>query len=617
MVCIAALRCRATLEEEYTMQKTLLAASVALALSSTAYAAPTFTPGTYKAEAAGIHGPVAVEVTFSKDKIEKIAVVSQKETPGIGTLAVDALPAKMVEVQSPKVDAVAGATITSNAIRTAVEACVKQAGVDPATLVPLALKKAAREETLTTDVVIVGGGGAGMSATIRTRMNGLDAVLVEKMPFIGGAASISGGQVVAQGSKLQKAFGVKDDSVESMMKDFLANGNNLNDREKLRLYAENVGATIDWLHDDVGVKIVPNNLPFLAEYSHRRAVEFQGGAGKMAEHLRQVIGSNGAKVLYNTKVEELIVENGAVVGVKAVDANSGVTYTIRAKKTLLTTGGYGNNKSMLTPEMQKVLYYGPVSSTGDGLKMAQGLGAKTQLLQYGKRYPNGIEVAPGQAKSTIYANVGAFDQAGILVNVEGNRFVNEKASNRHILEPMLKNANGQGYVFMDQKSWEGFYKRAPETGVSHEDMDKYLANDGKSAPLFVKGATIEEVAKKAGINADNLKATVAKYNGFVKAKKDADFGRPVEYMKAEIAAEGPYYIVEQKPRFATTMGGVCTDDHLNIIREDGKVIPNLYAAGELVGGVMGDDSPAGANVGWALTSGRVAADAIAEALGKK
>lgn len=617
MVCIAALRCRATLEEEYTMQKTLLAASVALALSSTAYAAPTFTPGTYKAEAAGIHGTVAVEVTFSKDKIEKIAVVSQKETPGIGTLAVDALPAKMVEVQSPKVDAVAGATITSNAIRTAVEACVKQAGVDPATLVPLALKKAAREETLTTDVVIVGGGGAGMSATIRTRMNGLDAVLVEKMPFIGGAASISGGQVVAQGSKLQKAFGVKDDSVESMMKDFLANGNNLNDREKLRLYAENVGATIDWLHDDVGVKIVPNNLPFLAEYSHRRAVEFQGGAGKMAEHLRQVIGSNGAKVLYNTKVEKLIVENGAVVGVKAVDANSGVTYTIRAKKTLLTTGGYGNNKSMLTPEMQKVLYYGPVSSTGDGLKMAQGLGAKTQLLQYGKRYPNGIEVAPGKAKSTIYANVGAFDQAGILVNVEGNRFVNEKASNRHILEPMLKNANGQGYVFMDQKSWEGFYKRAPETGVSHEDMDKYLANDGKSAPLFVKGATIEEVAKKAGINADNLKATVAKYNGFVKAKKDADFGRPVEYMKAEIAAEGPYYIVEQKPRFATTMGGVCTDDHLNIIREDGKVIPNLYAAGELVGGVMGDDSPAGANVGWALTSGRVAADAIAEALGKK
>lgn len=171
-----------------------------------------------------------------------------------------------------------------------------------------------------------------------------------------------------------------------------------------------------------------------------------------------------------------------------------------------------------------------------------------------------------------------------------------------------------GYVFMDQKSWEGFYKRLPETGVSHEDADKYLADNGKNAPLFVKAATIEEVAKLAGVNAENLKATVARYNGFVKAKKDADFDRPAKYMNAEISAEGPYYIVEQKPRFATTMGGVCTDDNLNIVKTNGQVIPNLYAAGELVGGVMGDDSPAGANVGWALTSGKFAADRIAEAI---
>ena len=596
------------------MKRTTIAMATAAVFASAAYAAPAFEAGTYQAKAPGMHGDVVVETMFAKDRIEAVKVVKQAETQGIGTKAVEVLPGRIVEAQSPNVDGVSGATLTSNAIRTAVADCVKQAGVDPASLVPLAVKKAGRDETFETDVVVVGGGGAGMSATIRTRMNGLDVVLVEKMPFIGGAASISGGQVVAQGSKLQKAFGSKDDSVESMVKDFLANGNNLNDLSKLTLYAKNVGPTIDWLHEKVGVKFIPNNLPFLAEYSHRRAVEFQGGAGTMAQHLREVIGSNGAKVLLSTKVESLIVEDGKVMGVKAVDENTGVKYTIRAKKTLLSTGGYGNNKSMLTPEMQKVLYYGPVSSTGDGLKMAQGLGVKTQLLQYGKRYPNGIEVAPGIAKSTIYANVGAFDQAGILVNVDGVRFVNEKASNRHILEPMLRNKNGQAYVFMDQKSWEGFYKRAPETGVSQADMDKYLANDGKSAPLFVKGATIEEVAKKAGINAEALKATVAKYNGFVKAKKDADFGRPVEYMKAEISAEGPYYIVEQKPRFATTMGGVCTDDNLNLVKTDGTVIPNLYGAGEIVGGVMGDDSPAGANVGWALTSGRVAADAMAAAI---
>ena len=171
----------------------------------------------------------------------------------------------------------------------------------------------------------------------------------------------------------------------------------------------------------------------------------------MAQHLREVIGSNGAKVLFNTRVEKLIVEDGKVTGVEAVDGNTGTKYTIRAKKTPLTTGGYGNNKNLLTDTYKNTLYYGPVSSTGDGLQMAQKLGVKTQLLEYGKRYPNGIEVAPGKAKSTIYANVGAFDQAGILVSRDGLRFVNEKASNRHILDPMLQQKGRHGLCLHGSK----------------------------------------------------------------------------------------------------------------------------------------------------------------------
>jgi urocanate reductase len=105
------------------------------------------------------------------------------------------------------------------------------------------------------------------------------------------------------------------------------------------------------------------------------------------------------------------------------------------------------------------------------------------------------------------------------------------------------------------------------------------------AQVGSRNDSVEAMIKDFRANGTNLAATVSHYNGFVKAGKDADFDRPVQYMKAEIAAKGPYYIVEQKPRFATTMGGV-----------------------------MGDDSPAGANVGWALTSGRVAADAAAVAI---
>lgn len=575
-----------------------------------------FNAGTYEATAEGIHGPVVVKTTFSSNKIEAVRIIKQSETEGIGTIAVAELPNKIITAQSTKIDGIAGATVTSRAIFSAVNNCIEQAGAKPSLLLPIVGKKISKEENLYADMVVVGGGGSGMAATIEGRMRGLKVILVEKMPYIGGAAAISGGQVVAQGSKLQKAFGSTKDSAESMMKDFLANGHNLNDKRMLSLYANNVGATIDWLHEKVGVTFIPNDLPYLAEYSHRRALEFQGGAKTMAQHLKKVISKDGAKVLYNTRVEKLLTdEKGNVIGVKATDKD-GVTYTITSKATLLTTGGFGNNKEMLSEPVKSALYYGPVSSTGDGHKMAMTLGARTQLMQYGKRYPNGIEVSPGIAKSTIYANVGAFDHSGILVDLNGKRFVNEKASNRHILDPMMNTPNKQAYVFMDEDSWKGFYKRLPETGVSHEDADKYLANDGKLPPLFVKGNTIEEVAKKAGINAENLTKTVARYNTFVTAGKDSDFGRPVQYMKSSISSHGPYYLVEQKPRFATTMGGLVTNEKLNVIRKDGSAIGNLYAAGELVGGTMGDDSPAGANVGWALTSGKFAADQIADKLQK-
>lgn len=312
------------------MKKTLIAFAVAAAFASAASAA-SFKAGTYTATAPGIHGDVTVEVTFTADKLADIKVTKQSETVGIGSKAVELLPGRMVAAQSPAVDGVTGATITTEAIRKAVSDCVKQAGVDPANLVPLAVKKTGGQKTLETDMVVVGGGGSGMSATIRGRMNGMNVILVEKMPYIGGAAAISGGQVVAQGSKLQKAFGSTEDSPESMIKDFMANGHNLNDPAKISLYANNVGATIDWLHEKVGVKFIPNDLPFLAEYSHRRALEFEGGAKTMAQHLREVIAGNGAQVLYSTRVEKLLQDkDGRVIGVEATDDN-GVKYTIKSR----------------------------------------------------------------------------------------------------------------------------------------------------------------------------------------------------------------------------------------------------------------------------------------------
>lgn len=588
------------------MKKTLVLL-FALAMLFSSLTAFAMTDGTYTGTADGRNGPVTVEVTITGDAIEKIEVVSHEETEGIGTIAVDSLPDAIVESQSLGVEAVAGATITSEAILAAVADCVEQAGGDVEALkaVEVAEKTPTKEETIETDLVIVGGGGAGMAAAIRARELGLDVVLLEKMSFMGGAISISGGNQVVSGSQMQKDLGVTDDSVESMVEDFMANGANLNVPELITLYAANVGETSDWL-ESIGVTFnLEGGLHKLAEYSHDRELAYTGSGAGAAENMRNIIADNGAKVLLNTRATELITENGAVTGVVADDGET--VYTVKADAVLLATGGYGYNKDLLEGDMKNALYYGPVSSTGDGLLMATAIGADTRLLEYGKRYPNGIEVSEGIAKSTINGNIPAWKLSAILVNKEGVRVVNEKASNRTILETELQQTGQQLYLVMDQATFDVW-----KDALGY-DVSAYLEANGTTTPVFGHGDTLAEAAAAAGVDAAALEATVETYNGYVEAGEDAEFGRGAEYLTVKIG-DGPYYIVEQKPRFATTMGGLVIDEALEVINTDGAVIPGLYAAGEVVGGVMGDDSPSGANNGWAVTSGKLAAESIAAAL---
>jgi fumarate reductase flavoprotein subunit len=552
-----------------------------------------------------------VEVTFSEDAIEDVQVTDHVETDGIGTTAVEKLPGEIVENQSLGVDAVAGATISSEAILAAVADCVTQAGGDVEALKSVETEQAepTEEATIDTDLVIIGGGGAGMTACIRAEELGLDVVLVEKMSFLGGAISVSGGNQVVMGSQLQQDCGVTDDTVESMVEDFMANGANLNVPELLTLYAENVGETSDWLQAEGVTYDTESGLHQLAEYAHNRELAYTGGGSGAAEAMRSLVEASGAQVLLNTRASELLTDgNGTVTGVKAADDTT--VYTIQADAVLLATGGYGNNKDLLSEEMQNALYYGPVSSTGDGLIMAtaEGIDADTRLMEYGKRYPNGIEVSEGIAKSTINGNIVGWTMSAILVNAEGERVVNEKASNRTILETELEQTGQMLYLVMDQATFDAWSEKLGY------DVSEYVEANGTSTPIFAHGDTIEEAAEAAGIDGTALAATVEKYNGFVETGEDTDFGRSADYMTMPIG-DGPYYIVEQKPRFATTMGGLVIDTDLEVINTSGEVIPGLYAAGEVVGGVMGDDSPSGANNGWAVTSGKLAAEQIAEAIG--
>ena len=197
------------------------------------------------------------------------------------------------------------------------------------------------------------------------------------------------------------------------------------------------------------------------------------------------------------------------------------------------------------------------------------------------------------------------------MNQDGKRVVNEKASNHDILNVLQQQKNQTLYLVMDSASFAVWKTKLKNAGLTEETIDQYVANNGSTEPIFTSGKTLEEAAKAAKIDGKALQETVDKFNGYVAAGVDEDFQRNPDYLKTPIG-DGPYYIVEQKARYASTMGGLDVNSNLQVMNKDGKPIEGLYAAGEIIGGVMGSDSPSGANNGWAVTSGKYVAEKIAE-----
>ncbi len=567
------------------------------------------TPGTYTAKAEGHNGSVTVSVTVSEDKIEKVEVGENNETSGLADPAIETVPEQIVDYQTLSTDIVSGATYTTVAIRTAVKDCIEQAGGNPdAFNAKVPNDEEGQSEELSADVIVVGGGAAGMSATIRLQEQGKSVILVEKTSSLGGTIRVSGGNQVVQGSKVQEKAGVSNDSAKSMEEDFLKNGDNLNDTELLGIYAENVGSTTDWLTDTVGVEYnMEGGLHKLAEYSVDRELAYVDGGAGAAKILASKVEESGANVLLNTTAKELIMDNGKVTGVKAKTAK-GKEYTLTADSVVLASGGYGNNNDLLPASAEEGLFYGLDSSNGEGLIMAtEQAKAGTTHMEYIKEYPNGVETSSKHAKSTIAGNITAFSKAAILVNEKGERVVNEKASNHEILEKLQEQTNETLYLVMDETTFNEWKTKLAAAGLTEETIDSYVANNGSSEPIFTTGSNAKEAAEAAGIDGDALTKTIEKFNSYVEAGEDKDFGRAKDYLTASFE-DGAVYIVEQKARYATTMGGLDVDGNLQVVDTNGKTIDGLYAAGEIIGGQMGDDSPSGANNGWALTSGKYVAD---------
>lgn len=596
-------------------------------LGTTAWA-QSYTAGVYTAQANGNNGPVTVEVEVSDAEILSVKVTEHAETAGLSDTPIERIPAKIVEGQTLAVDTVSGATNTSNAILKAAEDALAQAGADIEALKAVQEKDETAGETAERHVqaLVIGAGGSGLAAAITLQEQGIETLVVDKMANAGGATALTGALINGGCSKQQAERGVTDD-VQTMFMDAMVYGSFQNDARMTWLMVNNTGDSVDWLHDTVGVEFEEaiNHFP---EHTNDRAFYPKGKLpGYLTGTMEQHYLSNGGELLLETRAQHLLTEDGRVIGASCSTADG--TLNIYADVTLLATGGYGASVALRPADQTGTLFYGASSSTGDGIIMAEEVGAMTHYMQYLKSYPQGIEkpldggniTADGTTFrgnayiSPLASQAVTLNDGAIYVNVEGERCMNENMDFVSIKKVTQKQTDMTVYLVMDQKgydNWMGMMEVS--AGLTPEIVAPWLdADDGK--PVFRKGATVEEAAAKAGIDAEKLSATVAHFNEMVASGKDDDFGRAE--MSVGLDSDGPIYIVEQRLRMATSLGGLKTSTSFEVYDENEQAIDGLYACGEVIGGVHGDESMPSNCVAWAVTSGRLAAKAAADAVKAK
>ena len=540
--------------------------------------------GTYTAAAQGFGGDITVDVTLSGGKIADVKIVGDSETPGLGAVAVEKMPAQLLEAQSPDVDGVAGATVSSNAIRAAFGDALAKAGVDASTLVKQVAAQTAEktQETRDVDVVIVGAGGAGMSAAITAKQQGKTVLLLEKMPYVGGNTTKATGGMNAAETHYQAEQGITD-SVEQFVEDTMKGGHNINNPDLVRTMAEKSADAINWL-DEIGAPLPKVSFSGGATNARIHApADGSGVGGYLVSCFSETMEKLGIEVLLETKANEIIMVDGAAAGVKAESPDKELT--INAKAVILTTGGFGANEEMYCtyrPDLKGTVTTNAPGATGDGIVMAQAVGADLVDIEQIQLHPT-VE----QATSMLITE-GVRGDGAILVNQSGVRFVNELLTRDVVSAAELEQEGQYAYVIFDQNLREGL-----------KATEKYIKNG-----IVTEGETIEALAEKLGIDPAVLAKTLADWNDAVAAGEDKEFGRTTG-MEHDLS-KAPYYAIKVAPGIHHTMGGVKINTNTQVIDTNGNVIPGLFAAGEVTGGVHGGNRIGGNAVADIVVYGRIA-----------
>ena len=443
----------------------------------------------------------------------------------------------------------------------------------------------------TTDVVVIGSGAAGLAASIEAAEAGAEVILLEKMPFEGGSTRLSGGIVYATNSPLQKEQGI-DDTPESLTDYWLERAEGNADRELLNLVAEQSGQTISWLMD--------NGVEFNSEVTAQgtspvaRGHTAKNGGYGLIEPLKNTAVEKGVNIMFETSAYELITNNeGRVTGVKAQDKNQDTEIEIKAEAVVLATGGFDRSEEMkekYAPIAEDQISYSNKGNVGDGLKMAEEVGA--QIIA-----KNGVIGFRGVAQDIPYTSAlgGLIFSPTLYVDQNGNRFCNEASDYPIIYDQMTENGSELFYLIFDKDNYS-------------ETLEKGLEKD-----VAYKASSLDALAEKINIEKSAFTKTVENYNSFAENGKDEDFNKPAQLLNK---IDNPnYYALQVKPATLGTFGGPKINLKTQVLNENDNPISGLYAAGEVANGQLFNKiyPASGSSIQMSFTLGRIAGENAAAA----
>ena len=585
------------------MKSTMIKSAVAMVFAAGFAAASMAAPVTAEGTGVGKHGDITVAVTFDAGKIQDIKIVKNAENPILAKKVFTDLKDQVVALSSTDVDLISGATFSAKGFIDAVNDAAKKAGVTLAKADKKALKKAARElpKTSNYDVVVIGAGGAGFSAAITARNAGANVVLLEKMPAVGGNSLISGAEMNAAKNWVQPKLGINDDSPELHAEDTFKGGDGKGDMKVINVMTHQALDAAKWCRDYLGVRFEDDNLFFFGGHSRKRALIPVGHTGtEFIAKFQAKADELGIPVITNMKAEELIKnKDGRVVGVKAT--MDGSEYTFNAKGgVVLATGGFGANPEMVKKYNPKIderfKTTDAPGSTGEALYMAERAGAELVNMGYIQTYPI---CDPLSGAIELIADA-RFDGA-IMLNQEGKRFV-EELQRRDVLSEAILNQTGR-YCWV---LWNDKIGSISNTVKAHANEYEAFTKQG----IMTTCDDLKCIADFTKIPFDQLRKTVKRVSDMAGKGNDKDFNHRAGLMDMQ---QGKYYVIKAVPSTHHTMGGVRINEKAEALTAEGKVIPGLWAAGEVTGVTHGTNRLGGNAYTDIIVFGRIAGEAAAKA----